>query len=207
MDEIDIEDDDLFGEDVIFSQESVEKRLGKVQKRGKLPKSAATNKSKQEKDKALGSKNDEQYPGEKDDPDYKEPISRNRLKKVRSSGREEPREKEAGASGGEVSEVITVEDDETEKNVIRLNIKVYKRKASEIIIIKTLAVALYRADPVKKLVTYISKNLSPKLANYMDDIKVYFDGDHVDKEMQIKEIGIDDEEQLEIKVPFECIWS
>ncbi|KAJ1611915.1 hypothetical protein OJ253_685 [Cryptosporidium canis] len=207
----DSEDDHLFGEDIAFSQESVDRRLGRVHKRSKSSRNLVAERPKQRGkcrkagDRVDGSDAKKGGPEESGQTDSKK---KTRSFRRSATGTKSSGGKEEATSSEEVSEVISVEDDEeSEKGVIRLNIKVYKRKESDIIIIKTLVVALYRADPIRKLVTYVSKNLDPKPENYLQDIKVYFDGDQVSKEVSISEIGIDDEEQLEIKVPFECSWS
>ncbi|OII70759.1 uncharacterized protein cubi_00904 [Cryptosporidium ubiquitum] len=204
------EDDDLFGEDVAFSKESVEKRLGKVQRRTKLTKKVGMNKPIQQKEsnEKVNKKDNNHMEEDSYDEEFILKVSK---KKARTKDSDFTKEKsqrmEIGMNNEQVSEIITIEDEEKEKTVIKLNIKVYKRRESEIVVIKTLIVALYRTDSIKKLVTYISKNLNPKPKNHLEDIKVYFDGDYVNMEMQIKEIGIENEEQLEVKVPFECNWN
>ncbi|KAH8585110.1 uncharacterized protein ELE39_003501 [Cryptosporidium sp. chipmunk genotype I] len=196
------QDDDLFGEDIAFSKESVDRRLGKVQKRTRLTKKAGKNKETQQNEttKKVDNK-DSKHIQNSDDKEFKLKGSKKKIRTEEPDSTKKERQKNEQAS-----EVITIEDEEGQKSVIKLNVKVYKRKESEIVVIKTLIVALYRTDLIKKLVTYISKNLNPKPAKHLEDIKVYFDGDHVNMEMEIKEIGIEDEEQLEVKVPFECNW-
>ncbi|TRY52521.1 Rad60/SUMO-like domain containing protein [Cryptosporidium tyzzeri] len=202
------EDDDLFGEDIAFSKESVNRRLGKVQKRNRLAKKVCINKESQQNEtrEKISSNDNNHIEGDSDDEEFKPAVRKKIPRKEDTVLTTEKTQKKVGTKNEQVSQVITIEDEEREKSVIKLNVKVYKRKESDIIVIKTLVVALYRNDLVKKLVTYISKNLDPKPEKYLEDIKVYFDGDCVNMEMEIKEIGIEDEEQLEVKVPFECNW-
>ncbi|KAJ1604769.1 hypothetical protein OJ252_3652 [Cryptosporidium canis] len=178
----DSEDDHLFGEDIAFSQESVDRRLGRVHKRSKSSRNLVAERPKQ---RGKGRKAGDRVDGSdaKEGSPEEESGQTGSKKKARSlrrgaSGTRSSGGREEATSSEEVSEVISVEDDEeSEKGVIRLNIKVYKRRESEIVVIKTLVVALYRADPIRKLVTYVSKNLDPKPEDYLQDIKVYFDGD------------------------------
>lgn len=202
------EDDDLFGEDIAFSKESVDKRLGKVQKKTKITKKKDMNNlTKQKEVNAKVNKDNDNMKEESDDEEFVLKANKKKARKIDSySTRAEGQGKGIGMNNERISEIITIED-EGEKTVIKLNIKVYKKRESEIVVIKTLIVALYKSDSIKKLVTYISKNLNPKPANHLEDIKVYFDGDHVNMDMKIKEIGIENEEQLEVKVPFECNWN
>ncbi|KAK9173396.1 Ubiquitin-2 like Rad60 SUMO-like family protein [Cryptosporidium meleagridis] len=202
------EDDDLFGEDIAFSQESVNRRLGKVQKRNRLTKKVCISKeTQQNKTKEKITSNDNNHVEEDSDyENFKTTVGKKISRKEDYILTIEKTQEKVGTTNEQVSQVITIDDEEREKSVIKLNVKVYKRKESNILVIKTLVVALYRNDLVKKLVTYISKNLNPKPEKYLEDIKVYFDGDLVNMDMKIKEIGAEDEEQLEVKVPFECNW-
>ncbi|KAL7066707.1 hypothetical protein ACR3K2_28610 [Cryptosporidium serpentis] len=88
---------------------------------------------------------------------------------------------------------------------LRVNVKVYTRQDADITVIKTLIVTLYRSDLIIKLVTFISNNLLPMVE--IKKIKVFFDGDLLNYSDNFNSIGIEDNEQLDVKVPFECKWK
>ncbi|OII77914.1 hypothetical protein cand_038290 [Cryptosporidium andersoni] len=88
---------------------------------------------------------------------------------------------------------------------LRVNVKVYTREDADITVIKTLIVTLYRSDLIMKLVTFISNNLLPIVE--IEKIKVFFDGDLLNYSDNFNSIEIEDNEQLDVKVPSECTWK
>ncbi|KAK6589710.1 hypothetical protein RS030_178 [Cryptosporidium xiaoi] len=196
-----IDDDELlFGEDVSLSKETIEKRLSKLSKKrtNGSKKVKIGKKLKQSSDNAKCRNNNEnnEQPSDKD---------AKHTDKCETNGK---------------SLIITVEDNEedekdeqikknSKESIIKLNVKVYKRRESEIRIVKVLNIAIFRKDPVNKIVLYVSKNITaPGLDEneINDNIKVYFDGDLIEKYKLIEEIGVEDDEQLEVKIPFESNW-
>ncbi|KAH8741944.1 hypothetical protein FG386_002319 [Cryptosporidium ryanae] len=198
-----IDDDELlFGEDVSLSKEAVEKRLRKSSKR----RNNALKNPRVEKKVKLSR-------GGTKCGDYPVGSNGELLEKERKSSNKN--------DSGE-SAVITVEDDDEDdkktggsersdekQSIFKLNVKVYKRREAEMRVIKTLNVAVFRKDQVNKIVLYISRNLvAPGLteSEVYDSIKVYFDGDLIEKYKSFQDIGIEDEEQLDVKIPFESSW-
>ncbi|KAF7456101.1 Rad60/SUMO-like domain containing protein [Cryptosporidium felis] len=220
MDEED--DSSLFGEDVSFSKERVERLLGKYKRKSKSSASSVKANQKRQFESVNEAiiKPDTGFDGKgTKSKGNGSKVTRNKTRKQKSSSLSENEQGGSGDAGyslgqagntaiekRDVSEIVTIEEKEGENRVIQMNVKVYKRRESEIVVIKKLVVALYIDDPVKKLLAYISKNLTPKPTD-LEEIKIFFDGDPVGQEMLIKEIGIENEEQLEIKVPFESIWN
>ncbi|EEA05185.1 uncharacterized protein CMU_042590 [Cryptosporidium muris RN66] len=170
-------EESIFGHDISFSKKSVAKRLGIQIKPSVKYKSVQKELTNNEKTLIELSSSSSEDDNKEDNIDNSLP-------------------KEYGSHATSIS---------SSSETLRVNVKVYTRQGADITVIKTLIVTLYRSDLIMKLVTFISNNLLPMVK--IEKIKVFFDGDLLNYSDNFNSIGIEDNEQLDVKVPFECTWK